>query len=113
MAWGNDWAEEAAPIPKKAWDNIKPVANDWLTHTSDDTAYIIFKERSNKVPTHDPYTNPNSELYYSCECGQVLDPGTKSFAALNNAASIQGWKIRFGAMYYVAHCPKCGEGIDG
>lgn len=61
----------------------------------------------NKVPTHDPYTNPNAELYYECDCGAILDPGTKSFAALNNAAMNSEWKIRWGHMYYEPFCPKC------
>src|SRR3979409_11873 len=67
----------------------------------------MVKERTNKVPTHDPYTNPNAELYYECECGAILDPGTKSFAALNNAAMNSEWKIRWGHMYYEPFCPKC------
>lgn len=38
----------------------------------------------NKVPTHDPYTNPNAFLYYECDCGQVtssimLCPRCQSF----------------------------------
>src|SRR5258708_28684077 len=65
------------------------------------------KIRSNKVPTHDPYTNPNAYIYYSCDCGNILDPGTKSFAQLNNAAMFSGWKIRWGHEYYEPFCPKC------
>ncbi len=82
---------EAAPISKQAWDSLK--------------------ERNNKVPTHDPYTNPDTHIYYSCECGEVFDPGTKSFAALNNAASHTGWIIswRKNGQGYDAFCPKCAE----
>lgn len=61
----------------------------------------------NKIPTHDPYTNPNAFLYYQCDCGQRLDPKTKSFAALNNAAMNGDWKIRWGMQHYVPYCPKC------
>jgi len=65
------------------------------------------KERNNKVPTHDPYTNPNAHIYYSCDCGNILDPGTKRFAELNNAAMDNGWKIRWGHEYYEPFCPQC------
>jgi len=78
--------------------SVKP---EWLDDPIPDIV------RANKIPTHDPYTNHNAQLYYSCECGQILDPQTKSFAALNNAASMQGWKIRFGKEYYIPYCPKC------
>ena len=77
-----------------------------ITHTD------IIKEYKNKVPTHDPYSNPDSHIYYECACGAILDPGTKSFAALNNAASAAGWKVRFGVEYYVPYCVKCGEGVE-
>lgn len=73
---------------------------------------IIIKEYSNKVPTHDPYTNPNSHIYYQCSCGKILDPGTKSFAQLNNVASRDGWKIRCGADTYVPYCVDCGKDVD-
>ena len=65
------------------------------------------KIRSNKVPTHDPYTNPNAHIYYSCDCGNILDPGTKRFAELNNAAMDNGWKIRWRHEYYEPFCPSC------
>jgi len=68
-----------------------------------------YKVRSNKVPTHNPYTNPNVHIYYSCDCGNILDPGTKRFAELNNAAMDAGWKIRWGHEYYEPFCPKCVE----
>lgn len=68
--------------------------------------------RSNKVPTHDPYTNPNAELYYSCNCGAILDPGTKRFSELNGYASKAGWKIRFTDTGYVPYCGECGKGVD-
>jgi len=61
----------------------------------------------NKIPTHDPYTNPGAFLYYQCDCGQVLDPRVKSFASLNNHASNAGWKVRWGPHHYVPYCPKC------
>lgn len=66
----------------------------------------------NKVPTHDPYTNPDSLIYYECKCGAILDPGTKSFAALNNRASEAGWKVRWGAEHYIPYCVDCGKGIE-
>lgn len=66
----------------------------------------------NKVPTHDPYTNPNSHIYYECACGKILDPGTKSFAALNNAASEADWKVRWGHTNYQPYCVECGKDIE-
>ena len=66
----------------------------------------------NRPPTHDPYANPNAHIYYECNCGAILDPRTKSFAALNNYASEKGWKIRFGLDGYTPHCVKCGEGVE-
>lgn len=72
----------------------------------------VEKVYSNKMPTHDPYANPNAKLYYQCGCGAILDPGTKSFASLNNHASEVGWKIRFGANGYTPYCVKCGEKVE-
>jgi len=66
----------------------------------------------NLKPTHDPYSNPNAHIYYECKCGAILDPKTKSFAALNNYASEKGWKIRFGEHGYTPYCVKCGEGVE-
>lgn len=68
--------------------------------------------RVNVKPTHDPYKNSNSHIYYECACGAILDPGTKSFAALNGKASEVGWKIRFGEIGYTPYCVKCGEGVE-
>jgi hypothetical protein len=87
---------------------------EWLTHTADETPYIVLKQKeyNNLPPTHDPYTNPNAQIYYSCQCGAILDPGTKSFAALNNAASNAGWKVRWGETSYVPYCVKCGEKVE-
>lgn len=69
-------------------------------------------KKNNKVPTHDPYANPNAQLYYSCSCGAIFDPGTKRFAELNNAASNAGWKIRFSDTGYVPYCVDCGKGVE-
>lgn len=69
-------------------------------------------ERNNLHPTHDPYTNPDSHIYYECKCGQILDPGTKSFAELNNQASKVGWKVRWGDKSYVPYCVECGKGVE-
>lgn len=95
--WGSNWLEEAAPISKEAWDNLKP---------------LDIPKFLNKKPTHDPYTNPNAEIYYECGCGAILDPGTKSFADLNNHASDAGWKIRFSHDGYTPYCVKCGEDVE-
>jgi len=74
--------------------------------------YATVVNRNNLKPTHDPYTNPNAYIYYECSCGAILDPQTKSFAALNNYASEKGWKIRFGAESYQPYCEKCGEDVE-
>lgn len=73
----------------------------------------ITKVYNNKMPTHDPYTNPNAQVYYECKCGAILDPGTKSFAALNNAASDKGWKVRWRSdgMGYEPFCVECGKDV--
>lgn len=72
------------------------------------------KVYNNLSPTHDPYTNPNSHIYYQCKCGDILDPGTKSFAALNNCASEKGWKVRWSkdGQGYEPFCVECGEGVE-
>lgn len=72
------------------------------------------KVYNNKVPTHDPYTNPNAHIYYQCGCGAILDPGTKSFAALNNHASDKGWKVRWkqNGEGYEPFCVECGKDIE-
>lgn len=72
----------------------------------------IEKVYSNKMPTHDSYTNPDSHIYYQCACGDILDPGTKSFAALNNAASDAGWKVRWGSETYIPYCVECGKDVE-
>jgi hypothetical protein len=118
--WGTGWLEEAAPISKEAWDNLELVKNDTLIHgigvakvTIDSVEHVpLSKVYLNLKPTHDPYSNPNANIYYQCDCGAVLDPGTKSFAALNNCASEKGWKIRWGAHTYIPYCVKCGEDVE-
>ena len=70
------------------------------------------KFKRNLKPTHDPYTNPNAHIYYECKCGAILDPQTKSFAALNNYASEKGWKVRFGHDAYQPYCVKCGKDVE-
>ena len=95
--WGTGWFEEAAPISEDVWNSLKPL---------DVTKFL------NKKPTHDPYANPGAHIYYECGCGAILDPGTKSFAQLNNCASDAGWKVRWGADSYVPYCVKCGEDVE-
>lgn len=97
MGWGTSWKTEALE---------EAASHGWTEE--------ILKERQNKIPTHDPYTNPNAFIYYKCDCGEVLNPKTKSFASLNNHASNAGWKIRWGSEYYVPYCPKCAneKGIE-
>lgn len=99
------------------WGNMKPwvdepEVNEWFKVQPDVMQVRLSKEYNNKVPTHDPYTNPDSHIYYECRCGAILDPGTRSFASLNNHASEKGWKIRFGETGYTPYCVKCGEKVE-
>jgi len=96
MGWGVSWEQ-----PKGF--TVKP---EWLNDVTD------IKKAKNKVPTHDPYTNPDAYLYFECSCGAVLDPHTKSFATLIKNASEADWKIRFGQDHYQAYCAKCGVDIE-
>lgn len=103
MTWGTSFADIGC-IPPKTEVTI-PSKLMFMSATG-------IKELNNKVPTHDPYTNPNAHIYYQCACGAILDPGTKSFASLNNAAMNAGWKVRWGEKSYQPYCVKCGEGVE-
>jgi len=74
----------------------------------------IPKVYDNLKPTHDPYTNPDAHIYYECDCGAILDPGTKSFAQLNNHASEKGWKVRWhqNGQGYQPFCVECGKDVS-
>jgi len=98
-------------------DLAQPGTDQTLLTTFEDGEFkyrVISPEElyKNLKPTHDPYTNPKATIYYECGCGEILDPQTKSFAALNNYASKKGWKIRFGADGYTPYCVKCGEYVE-
>lgn len=105
MAWGKSWDV----TPDKQLDDAVLYGQGWSQDGKHIPVEKIFK---NNIPTHDPYANPNAQIYYECGCGAILDPGTKSFAALNNYASEKGWKIRFGHNGYVPYCVKCGESVE-
>jgi len=87
---------------------------EWHNASKDLKEAATVKVYNNQMPTHDPYTNPNAQLYYECKCGAILDPGTKSFAALNNAASDKGWKVRWrkDGMGYEPFCVECGKDVE-
>lgn len=112
MGWGTSWKTEALEeAASHGWPETilnKHGVNNIQSgkFNTEPTSY------QNKIPTHDPYTNPNAFLYYECQCGAVLDPKVKSFASLNNHASNAGWKIRWGKKHYVAYCSECGEGVE-
>ena len=99
MGWGNVWHTGPATQEILITANTEQLIK----------AYAIIR---NRKPTHDPYTNPNAHIYYECSCGAILDPQTKSFAALNNCAMEKGWKIRFTDKGYMPYCVKCGEGVE-
>ena len=98
--WGKEWPK---PIDTQ---------NEWFKTQPSMLAIKIEKVYDNLHPTHDPYTNPDSQIYYSCKCGAILDPGTKSFAQLNNVASEKGWKVRWGNDSYVPYCVECGKDVE-
>jgi hypothetical protein len=106
MGWSTSW--DLPPIEPNVWTKTTLNKDDAIKieHVENAKVYL------NKVPTHDPYKNPNAHIYYECKCGAILDPGTKSFASLNNHASQIGWKVRFGETGYTPYCVKCGEGIE-
>ena len=81
-------------------------------HLEGDEARAVIEAYNNKVPTHDPYTNPDMHIYHECACGAILDPNTKSFATLNTAASNVGWKIRWGVHTYKAYCFECEKDVE-
>lgn len=128
MGWGNKWEEEIDKAMKDALitgvgatiiysgPNLFPEINhvELFVDVEPNTEQLIkaYAKVRNRKPTHDPYTNPNAHIYYECSCGAILDPQTKSFAALNNHASDKGWKIRFTDKGYVPYCVKCGEGVE-
>jgi hypothetical protein len=104
------WAEL---LMRPAIDAVNRLIDDAvLTNPLPPANVKKLKVYSNKVPTHDPYTNPNAHIYHQCSCGAILDPGTKSFAQLNNAASAAGWKIRWGHEHYKAYCVECGKDVE-
>ena len=124
--WGKEW-----PVTMRKLESYEPTKDNLIT--KDDLAggpVFVYKCQDNpkgdinfglmkleKVynnlhPTHDPYTNPDSQIYYQCNCGAILDPGTKSFAALNNCAMNTGWKVRWGADSYQPYCVECGKDVE-
>lgn len=114
-AWGTGWGKENETEMDKAIDELLATGQS-LTHVKLDKANNFkithIPKFLNNKPTHDPYTNPNAHIYYECGCGAILDPGTKSFAQLNNHASNAGWKVRFGQEGYTPYCVKCGENVE-
>lgn len=122
MAWGKEWPVTQLEKTTIVYEgpNLFPEINGVLLGVDlssgpDKTALTkeeYERKYNNKMPTHDPYANPNAQIYYQCACGAILDPGTKSFAQLNNCASNTGWKIRFREIGYVPYCVKCGEGVE-
>ena len=126
MAWNTKWPDKfqgeedlrqlIEDIGKLIVDTIPKVYDDTVLQgqgfVQDEKHVPLEKVYSNLSPTHDPYTNPNAQIYYECSCGAILDPGTKSFAALNNCASDKGWKIRFNERGYTPYCVECGKGVE-
>lgn len=120
MLYGEGWIKVTEEGVKHIGVDLAKPESDVAIYTVYDKdgglQYLTEEEFQNKFknisPTHDPYTNPNAHIYYECSCGAILDPGTKSFAALNNCASEAGWKVRWGADSYVPYCVKCGENVE-
>ena len=116
MAWSKEWPVVAGAIDWPKITGLDLGTGEKVVLTTFENGEIkhtdVTKEYNNKVPTHDPYTNPNALIYYECGCGAILDPGTKSFAGLNNHASEKGWKIRFRKTGYTPYCIKCWESVE-
>jgi len=115
MGWGSSFGSMTDPIwgePKEISQVEKDAALYGVGWSENGRHIPLEKIYNNMQPTHDPYTNPNAHIYYECSCGAILDPQTKSFAALNNHASDKGWKIRFGERGYTPYCVKCGEDVE-
>ena len=111
--WGKEWPKPIIPKEQILAGEAYIKAHTDIYGTEINPVALGIKVRSNNLhPTHDPYTNPDSHIYYQCNCGAILDPGTKSFSQLCKAASESNWKIRFGTEYYKAYCVKCGEGVE-
>lgn len=106
--WGTSWPATPEGLVRGIAFTKVTVEDDAIVYEHIPNAKVY----SNVPPTHDPYANPNAELYYSCNCGAIFDPGTKSFAQLNNHASKAGWKIRFTDTGYVPYCVDCGKGVE-
>lgn len=109
MSWTTKPFEES--LPKVEWVNIVKPVSSWQP---DKPFMEALEERLHvemqKPNLHDPYLNPNAQLVYECaDCPELLDPGTKSFASLNNAASNAGWKVRWGEIGYNAFCEGCAK----
>ncbi len=131
MNWSKEWPKpEVAPPrdvkqpwPKQGWmlpaEITIPLAKA-ITKTGQELLAELAKNQpqekvyNNKVPTHNPYINPDAHIYYQCDCGAILDPCTKSFAALNNCASDTGWKIRWNkdGSGYQPFCVACGKDVE-
>ena len=122
--WPNLSDKDKAQV-KELWDSgvasatvpegvFKDAALHGTGFTRDGKHVPLEKVYYNLSPTHDPHTNPNAQLYYECKCGAILDPGTKSFAALNNYASEKGWKIRWkqDGLGYEPFCVECGKDVE-
>ncbi len=138
MNWSKEWSKGLSdPEKLYQWPKIEiippidPVNQHWSSgalifkemtkaefkekYPSDQYGKLnIEKVYNNKVPTHDPYTNPDAHIYYQCNCGAIFDPGTKSFAALNNYASETGWKVRWkkDGQGYEPFCVDCGKDVE-
>ena len=110
--WGTGWTTEQ--VDKEYQELMQTGTTPEMLGIKQDEMQTVYDipKFLNKKPTHDPYTNPNAHIYYECGCGAILDPGTKSFAQLNNCASQSGWKVRWGADSYVPYCVKCGEDVE-
>jgi len=112
--WGKEWPKPIIPKEQILAGEAYIKAHTDIYGTEINPVALGIKEKvyNNLHPTHDPYTNPDSHIYYQCSCGAILDPGTKSFAALNNCASDKGWKVRWGADSYQPYCVECGKDVE-
>lgn len=116
--WGKEWPIEA-PRQRSEWD--KDVASlDWPTDLKSGIEINHVKkvdDEFNKKQLQSQGSNlvdAQSYLYFQCEgCGEILDPHTKSFKALEDFRFNAGWKVKWNmsGMGYKVYCQKCGEKV--
>lgn len=121
--WGSKWPEIELAIDN-AMSKASSVPNDWL-----DVAYSpqsgvetianvgvviseINKLKSQLKSQGSNLVDTESYLYFQCDdCGEILDPHTKSFQALQEHRVNAGWACKWNVsgMGYKVYCTECNK----